>query len=264
MAWRIFMILVLAALSLIGAVLNAQGAKREETKRREEIHRPQPAKSSAAQSDVGQECPRISPAKSWGMRSPDRQVLAWSVGVLQKDPELVRGQVFLRNEKTGQRETIFETRTRAGKIISTHPDFNDSTYNIFCVVDWSPDGNYLLIQEVLGYQSSDVWDDSNWIYNRMHRQRGLIDLKPLKQAIEKYWQKNALDFREITYQTPAIGWEGGKSNRVVFLAFTYHQEPALFLGIWSVAPTGKEPKLLAEKENGLSVGRFGQIVEPPE
>jgi hypothetical protein len=186
------------------------------------------------------------------------------VAVLQKNPELVRGQVFLRNEQTGQRETIFETRTKAGRIISTDRHFNDPTYNVFCVVDWSPDGNDLLVQEVLGTLYSDVWNDSYWIYNRMRRQRGLIDLKPLKQAIEKYWRKNALDFHDVRYQTLAVGWEGGKSNRVVFMAFTYHQEASLFLGIWSVGSTGKEPKLLAEKEDGLIVGPFGQIVDPPE
>jgi hypothetical protein len=265
------MIFVLSALSFIGGTLNAQEATREETKRREEIHRLQATKSSAARSDLTQACPRIfsegravSPAKSWGIRSPDRHVLAWSVAVLQKDPELIRGQVFLRNEQSRQRETIFETRTKAGKILSTDPHFNDPTYNIFCVVDWSPDSNDLLVQEVLGNMYSDVWNDSYWIYNRMRRQRELVNLKLLKQAIEKYWQKKALDFREITYQTLAVGWEGGKANRVVFMAFTYHQEPALFLGIWSVGPTGREPKLLAEKEDGLIVRPFGQIVDPPE
>jgi hypothetical protein len=279
---RIFMICVLSALSFGGGTLNAQEATREETKRTDtakeaqgtihrESQRLQASKSSAARSDDDQACPRVfsesgtvSSAKSWGIRSPDRQVLAWSVAVLQKDPELARGQVFLRNERTGQRETIFETRTKAGKIISTDPHFTDATYNIFCVVDWSPDGNDLLVQEVLGTLYSDVRSDSYWVYNRMRRQRDLIALKPLKQAIENYWQKKALDFREIRYQALAVGWEMRKSNRVVFMAFTYHQEPALFLGIWSVAPTGREPKLLAEKEDGLIVGRFGQIVAAPE
>jgi hypothetical protein len=271
MACRILMILVLSALSIIGVILNAQEATREATKPRAEIQKLQTSQSSAAQSDAAQECPRIfsesgavSPAKSSGIRSPNRQVLAWSVAVLQKDPELVRGQVFLRNEQTRQRQTIFETRTKAGKIISTDPHFSDPTYNIFCVVDWSPDSNNLLMQEILGALYSDVWNDSYWIYNRLRRQRELIDLKPLKQAIEKYWQKKALDFRDIRYQALAVGWERGKSNRVVFMAFTYHQETSLFLGIWSVGPTGREPKLLAEKEDGLIVGRFGQIVDPPE
>jgi hypothetical protein len=281
MARRILMIFILSALSFIGTTLNAQKASREETKRRDaaekaqgtlhrEIQRLQ-ARSPAAHSHTPQACPRIfsesgtvSPAKSWGIRSPDRQVRAWSTAFLQKDPELVRGLVFLRNEQTGQRETIFETRTKAGKIISTDPHFTDPTYNIFCVIDWSPDGNDILVQEVLGNMYSDVWNDSYWIYNRLRRQRDLIDLKPLKQAIEKYWQKKALDFHEITYQTLAVGWQGGKANRVVFMAFTYHQEPALFLGIWSVASRGRVPKLLADKKDGLIIARFGQIIEPPE
>jgi hypothetical protein len=282
MARRTFIVLVLSALSFSGDILNAQEATREETKRTDtakeaqgtihrESQRLQASKSSSARGDGDQACPRIfsesgtvSPAKSSGIRSPNRQVLAWSVAILQKNRELVRGQVFLRNEQTGQRETIFETRTKAGKIISTDPHFTDPTYNIFCVVDWSPDGNYLLVQEVLGHVYSDVWGDSYWVYNRMRHQRDLIALKPLKQAIENYWQKKALDFREIRYQALAVGWEGRKSNRVVFTAFTFNQEPAFFLGIWSVALTGRDPKLLAEKEDGLIVGRFGQIVDAPE
>jgi hypothetical protein len=101
--------------------LNAQEAKGEETKRREEIHRPQPAKSSAAQSDVDQEFPRISPAKSWGMRCLTEKSLLGLLVSCKKIPSSFADRFFLRNEKTGQRETIFETRTRAGKIISTHP-----------------------------------------------------------------------------------------------------------------------------------------------
>jgi hypothetical protein len=50
----------------------------------------------------------------------------------------------------------------------------------------------------------------------------------------------------------------------VFTAFTFNQEPAFFLGIWSVALRGRDPKPLAEKEDGLIVGRFGQIVDAPE
>ena len=141
MARWTFIVLVLSALSFIGGTLNAQEATREETKRSDaaekaqgtihrEIHRLQSSKSSAARSDADQACPRIfsesetvSPAKSSGTRSPTKQVLAWSVAILQKNPELVRGQVFLRNEQPGQRETIFETRTKAGKIISTDPHF---------------------------------------------------------------------------------------------------------------------------------------------
>lgn len=260
-ACLIFMIFILFAL-FIGGTLKAQETG-EETKRRDT------SKTSMAQSDAAQACPGIisksgslSSAKSQGVRSPDRQVLAWSAAILQKDPELVRGQVFLRNERTGKRETIYETPTKVGKIISTNPRFTDPNYNIFCVVDWSPDSNYLLVQEALGYLSSDTWDDSYWIYNRMRRQRELIDLKPVKQAIERYWGKRAFDFREIRYQALAVGWERGRANRVVFMAFTFHQEPTYFLGIWSVAPTGKEPKLLAEKEDGVIVRQFGQIVDP--
>ena len=47
--------------------------------------------------------------------------------------------------------------------------------------------------------------------------------------------------------------------------------PTLSLRDWRLrrnldllAPTGREPKLLAEKEDGLIVARFGQIVDPPE
>lgn len=85
--------------------------------------------SSAAKSDAADARPvmysesgAVSSAKSWGIRSPDRQRLAWSTAVLQKTPELIRGQVFLRNERPGQRELIYETQTTGGKITSTNPD----------------------------------------------------------------------------------------------------------------------------------------------
>lgn len=215
-------------------------------------------------------CPKIfsgretmSPAKGTAFRSPDKQFLAWSVAVLEKDPELVRGQVFLRNETTDRQEIIFETQIKAGKVLSSHPDYRDANDNVFCIVDWSSDSTHLLLQEVLGHLYSDVWNDYYWIYDRVRRQRTLIDLKPLTQAIERHWQKKGLDFRDISYQAVAVGWEGEKSNRVVFYAFTFHQDPGLFLGIWSVGPTGREPKLLAEKKDEFTVKGFGEVVDPP-
>lgn len=205
----------------------------------------------------------ISPAKGSAFRSPDKQFLAWSVAVLEKDPELVSGLIFLRNERTDRYEIIFETQIKAGKILSSHPDNRQADYNIFCIVDWSSDSTHLLLQEVLGRLYSDVWVDYYWIYNRIRRQRVLIDLKPLKQEIEKYWQEKGLDFRDISYQAVAVGWEGERSNRVVFEAFTFHQEANRFLGIWSVAPAGREPKLLAEKKGGFAVRWFGESVDRP-
>lgn len=219
---------------------------------------------------VAEACPKIfsgretiSPAKGSAFRSPDKQFLAWSVAVLEKDPELVRGQVFLRNERTEHYEIIFKTQIKGGKVLSSHPDFKDANYNVYCIVDWSSDSNQLLLQEILGHLYSDVWNDYYWIYHRLRRQRTLIDLKPLMQTVEKHWQKKGVDFGNISYQVMAAGWEGEKSNRVVFYAFTFHQDPGLFLGFWSVGPTGREPKLLAEKEGGFAVRQFGEIVNSP-
>lgn len=202
----------------------------------------------------------ISPAKGSAFRSPNKEVLARSVAILEKEPELVRGLVFLQNERTNLHDIIFATRITGGKILSSHPDYGDANYNVFCIIDWSPDSTHLLLQEVLGRLHSDVWTDYYWIYNRLRRQRTLIDLKPLKESIERYWQKKNLDFRDISYQAVAVGWEDPKSDRVVFEAFTFHQEANRFLGIWSVAPTGREPKLLAEKEEGFAVRQFGEVV----
>jgi hypothetical protein len=287
MVCRIFMIFAVLPLVLpllfVGPALNGQDTTGKEkklgaaTKRSEgTIHTEAPAleasrASAAPKSDAADSCPlmysereAVSAAKSWGIRSPDRQRLAWSAAVLQKDPELVRGQVFLRNERTGQRETIFVTRTKGGKITTTSPDYPDPNYNLFCVIDWSPDSNYLLVREVLGYMSSDVWLDSYWLHNRARSRRELIDLKPVKQAIERHWKKRGLDFRDVNYQSLAIGWERGKANRIVLMVFTFHQEPTLFLGIWSVTSTGRQPNLLAEKEDGVIVDTYGQIIAPPE
>jgi len=216
-------------------------------------------------------CPKIfsesgtkSPAKGSGIRSPNKQVLAWSVAVLEKNPEVIRGQLILRNERTARQEIVFNTKIRAGKVLSSPPAFSDANYNIFCIVDWSPDSNYLLLQEILGHLYSDVWNDYYWIYDRLRRQSMVIDLKSLKQAIERYWQKKGLDFRDISYQAVAIGWRGDKFNSVVFEAFTFHHEPLIFLGTWSVAPTGQKPRLLAEKEEEIVVKHFGQVVNRPE
>ncbi len=213
--------------------------------------------------EVFSESQVISPAKSSAILSPNKQFLAWSVAILEKERELVRGQLFLRSERTGHREIIFETQIKEGKILSIHPDSGTDNYNKFCIIDWSPDSNYLLLHEMLGILYSDTWDDHYWIYDQRRRQRRLIDPEPLEQALKEYLQKKGLDLREVEYQAVAVGWAGKKSNRVLFEAFGVYRDDGLFLGVWSVAPTGRDPRLLTDKKKGFIVRGFGKVIDAP-
>ena len=112
MARRTFIVLVLSALSFSGDILNAQEATREETneqillrKRKEQsiekvrgskhLNPPQPgAMLISACPRIFSESGTVSPAKSSGIRSPNRQVLAWSVAILQKIPNSYADRCF--------------------------------------------------------------------------------------------------------------------------------------------------------------------------
>jgi len=196
------------------------------------------------------------------LRSPDNGAVAWSEAVSRDKPRVSLGKLFVRDEKTKREKMVFETRSTADGKIIWRGQFLDDNHHLFCVLDWSWDSRYLLIRESVGIADSDVGGDSYWIYDRDDGATRLIELSPLRQAVKDYLAKKDLLGR-IGYEIVLRGWERENSHRLVFEAHSYFDVSADFVAFWSVAPTGKDPKLLAEKEGEIVIKRFGQIVEAP-
>ena len=189
---------------------------------------------------------RTSSAKSPLLRSPDGRSVAWSLAVLQKDPEMSRGQLAIQDTQSGHIEIAFQTEKRVA-----------GAYDAFCAIDWSADGRFLLVQQIIGPMNSDASFDALWIYDRERDGRMSVDLSHLRRTALAYWRKRGVKLEHEDWHLDAKGWEGAGSKRIVL--HMYGRES--FFGAWSVSMTGREPRLLAGAKDGFSIKRFGEIID---
>jgi hypothetical protein len=229
--------------------------------------------------------------KSADLRSPDGKVVVWSTGRIERQPlrrtpegierrVLHRSELVLR-ERTGPRIAIFKTQHRDGRLLgpSGQPWDEDWDYDEFCGVDWTPDSRLLLVLENVSILASDTGCDQYWVYDRSVKKPALVDTSGLQRRLkERYLQKletvaalrELRDYRRVLgpsfdegvdFHVMALGWDGGAAPRIVFRAEV--AAPAeIFLGFWSVEPSGRDPRLVTE-ERAFEVRRFGTLSGAP-
>lgn len=84
--------------------------------------------------------------------------------------------------------TILETRaTPPGRVLGPGGEPLAANYDVFCIVDWSPDSRYLLVAEVISPLGSDVVAVLYWSYDRSRRRPERLDLSYLRRALGTYW-----------------------------------------------------------------------------
>ncbi len=189
---------------------------------------------------------RTSPTKSPLLRSPDGRSVAWSLAVLQKDPEMVRGQLAIQDTQSSHIQIAFQTEKKVA-----------DAYDAFCAIDWSADSRFLLVQQITGQMNSDVSFDALWIYDRERGRRMSVDLGHVRRTALAYWRKKGVKLEHVDWYLDAKGWEGVAARRIVLHMYGHES----FFGAWSVSMTGREPRLLAEREAGFRVNRFGEIID---
>lgn len=71
------------------------------------------------------------------------------------------GRLFVREERVQRQDTILETRaTPAGRVLGPGGEPLAANYDVFCIVDWSPDSRYLLVAEVISPWAPTSWASS--------------------------------------------------------------------------------------------------------
>lgn len=190
------------------------------------------------------------------LRAPNRQIRVWAVAAYEAAPHLVRSWLVLRDEPTSRELIALPPGTWNGQ-----PRRQPGSFSVLCPVDWSSDSRLLLVEELVGVMNSE-FSPVTWTYDTGQRRWTLIDSSELRRALEAYWKARGTDLHGIGWELDVLGWAGGDAGRVVFKAYTPHDTPGSFLGLWSVTRTGRSPRLVSRDESGFTVRRFGVTVEP--
>jgi hypothetical protein len=199
----------------------------------------------------------LSPAHSPMLATADGTAVAWSTAAVDPSRTLVTGRLVVR-EGTRDR-TIFESRTsRRGRVLGPDGRELDANYDVFCAVDWSSDGRYLIVQEVIGTWPSNAFDDLYWVWDRTRERRAMLDVAPLLHAVAIHWKARGAPVVTGEYTVEPVGWHAGEPDRVVFAASTTFTTDDRFLGLWSVGLRGEKPRLLSETQKRGIIRPWGR------
>jgi len=198
-----------------------------------------------------------SPATSPRLASADRTAIAWSVAVADTARNVITSRLIVRE---GNRErVIFESRTsRRNRVRAPDGRELDANYEVFCAVDWSRDGRYLLVHEVVGDWPSNAIADVYWTWDRARNRRQILDVSGLLHDLALHWKIRGAPLNEGEYTVEPLGWHSADPNRVVFAARTIFTEEDRFLGTWSVGLRGEAPTLLDYGRRPELVRRWGR------
>jgi hypothetical protein len=197
-----------------------------------------------------------SPATSPRLTNPDRTAIAWSTASVDTAQNVVTSRLIVRE---GDHErTVFESRTsKRNRVRGPDGRELDANYEVFCAVDWSRDGRYLLVHEVVGAWPSNAIDDVYWTWDRARNRRQILDVSGLLHDLALHWKIRGAPLNEGEYAVELLGWLGADPNRVVFAASTIFTEHTRFLGTWSVGLRGESPTLLDYARKPELVRRWG-------
>lgn len=141
--------------------------------------------------------------------------------------------------------------------------FKSVDFGIFrtlTIIDFSQDGNKLLIRESVGEHQRGFWLSHAWVYDfQAHKARRLEEVRA---AIVYYWKKN-YDMLLESYRWDIIplGWDLNKPDMIVVNAYGYNYDEKYFLGCWGIDSSGNRSRLLSIDNEHWPVGKNGLILE---
>lgn len=142
-------------------------------------------------------------------------------------------------------------------ILSTDRTIDNSlTFRTLTPIDFSADGNLLLIKEKLGNSADGIWKTSAIVYHFDTKMS--YDLVELRDAIVYYWKENKnLDLEDKRWDIYPIGFDINEPNRIIAQAYGFTGEKPVFLGTWSIDSKGEQTRLITFTNSDINVSMNG-------
>lgn len=140
---------------------------------------------------------------------------------------------------------------------------DQNIFRTLTIVDWSADGQKILVKETTGEMQGGIWNNSLWVYDFTNNQSKRLD--ELRKAVIYYWKKkHNFDIDDYRWAISPLGWDLTYPDRVVANIFGYNKEGKVFLGCWSIDTSGNRSIMLSTTNEHYPVGKYGKVLDITE
>ena len=187
---------------------------------------------------------------SQGIISPDLSKLVYPAIYYSPDSASTSAELFEipldMNETELDRVLKAHTSNRNQKpLMSTSKTIdNFATFRTLTPVDFSTDGNLLLVKEKIGNSYDGIWQTTPWIYN--FETKEARELSEIRDAITYHWTTyRALPLQEKRWDIVPLGFSIEEPDRIICTAYAYTGAKPIFLGVWSIDAKGEQSRLIS-------------------
>lgn len=142
-------------------------------------------------------------------------------------------------------------------ILSTEKSIDNSdAFRTLTPIDFSPDGNRLLVKEKIGSTQDGIWKTNAIVYD-FNRQNS-YNLVELRDAIIYYWKTyKGLNLDDSMWDIYPLGFSLDNPDRVIASAYAFTGKNPVFLGVWSVDVYGQQSRLISFSLDSAKVSMNG-------
>lgn len=197
-----------------------------------------------------------------GIVSPDKTFLIYPVHNFYATEECVTGDLYMIKldmtksevQRVADANIIKRVQT---PVMSTSKDISEKyIFRSLTPVDFSADGNLLLVKEKIGSIQDGIWQTNLWIYN--FRTQTATELTEAQETVKYYWRnKYGLFLDEKRWDIYPVGFSADHTDIIIFNAYGFTGRNPKFLGTWSVDIDGEFTELVSPNESSVKIGMNG-------
>lgn len=137
---------------------------------------------------------------------------------------------------------------------------NDQLFNTLTIVDWSYDGNKLLVKEKVGEHYRGIISTNLWVYDFNLKTSKRLD--QIRKTVVYYWKTlHKLALNDYRWDIEPLGWDINYPDRIIVNAYGYNYDEKHFLGCWAVDYSTGRTRLLSLENENWPVGKYGKIIK---
>lgn len=190
-----------------------------------------------------------------GIVSPDFSMLVYPTIYYYPDNATIASDIFIIKLPNSNDTTL--NKVMKANIINKEPDpilstdkaiDNFAAFRTLTPVDFSSDGEKILIKEKIGSSEDGIWETIPFVYN--FKTGTDYNLKAVRDAIVYFWKEYMeVDLDDNRWDIYPLGFDKSDPDRVVVQGFAFTGTKPIFLGSWSIDSKGEQSRLITFDKN---------------